>query len=368
MLAVGWLTKLSNARHSAVSERLLSVLCAAKLHANQLERHLELLERSERVGRIIVVRHEAIPERLSKVENRAFGSGSLLASALRMAQGVDDVLRKERVDWVVAFNPVPWGSIAGHVARRRSVRTCLSLIGRDYQQVQTPWGRPFLNEVRRSDAVTVTGTLMVAGLTRLGLGPDKLHVLPHSVDLERFTPATATPEFDIVFVGQLIRRKRVDVLLQALHLLRKDGVRLTLAILGRGSEETALRRLTEELGLTQQVQFLGYRDEVEAVLRLGKCFALASDWEGVPFALMEALAVGLVPVVTNVGTIVDWVRSDENGLLVPPGDAPALAHALGRLATDELLYQRMRLRVLAERSRLSLEAGVAVWNRILHAP
>ncbi len=89
---------------------------------------------------------------------------------------------------MLGFNPVPWGSIALAAANRHRVRTCLSLIGRDYQQVQSFWGYPFRHALRQASAVTVTGGLMIDGLKRLGVAESRLHVLPHSVDLNRFSP------------------------------------------------------------------------------------------------------------------------------------------------------------------------------------
>lgn len=349
--------------------RQLTILCAAKLHATQLERHLELLERCSAVGRIVVVRHEPVPERLSKVENVAFGGGSVPASALRMYRTVSEVLERQRVDWVIGFNPVPWGSIAHWAGRAKGLRTCLSVIGRDYQQLHARWGWPFLAALKEASAVTVTGGLMLDGLAELGVEREHMRVLPHSVDLERFVPSEGSWRFDLVSVGQLIPRKRMDLVIEATKLLRDRGVVAKVGILGRGPEEGRLRSLVAEAGLESQVEFLGYRDDVEALLAQARCFALVSDWEGVPFALMEAMAAGVVPVVTGVGTIQDWVEGGVNGVIVPQGDALALAAELEKLLLPgSESWARLRARLLAERERLSFEAGVAVWTDIFQSP
>jgi len=343
----------------------LTILCAAKLHANQLERHLELLERCPSVGKIVVVRHEPVPERLSKVQNVSFGSGSVPASAARMYRSILEVIEREPIDWVIAFNPVPWGAIAHYAAQRKKLRTCLSVVGRDYQQLHNGWALPFRSALRSADAVTATGSLMLEGLVRLGVERRRLHVLPHSVDLERFVATDGPKRFDVVSVGQLIPRKRMDVLIRATKLLKDRGVQLSVGILGRGPEEARLRQQVADYGLEGQVDFLGYRDDVEAVLRQARSFCLVSDWEGVPFALMEAMATGVVPVVTPVGTIEDWVKDDWNGVLVPNRDADALASRLERLLRpDSSEWVALRARLLAERARLSFDAGVAVWADI----
>jgi glycosyltransferase involved in cell wall biosynthesis len=114
---------------------------------------------------------------------------------------------------------------------------------------------------------------------------------------------------------------------------------------------------------------LGYRNDVEAVLASARSFCLASEWEGVPFAMMEALSAGLVPVVTDVGTINDWIRPGENGCLVPVGDASALARTWENLfAKDGSELARLRQTVLAERDRLGFMAGANVWRDIFSLP
>lgn len=315
---------------------------------------------------MIVVRHAPVPERLSKVENRTFGEGSRVVSAARMIQQVRLIAREESADWVLGFNPVPWGSLAALSAKSVGVPSCLSLIGMDFLQVQKWWGRPFLEAVKAADAVTVTGRRMTDGLIQAGVSAEKIRVLPHSVDTARFAPRAGEPVYDIVSVGQLIQRKRMDVLIDALGLLKQQGIPLRAAILGRGPLEDALRERARSQGVSEQVDFLGYRDDVEQVISQAGVFCLASEWEGVPFAMMEAMAAGLVPVVTDVGTIADWVTPEENGCIVPVGDPAALAATLKRLHVDRgALRNRFRIRLIAERERLSFARGAQVWREIL---
>jgi glycosyltransferase involved in cell wall biosynthesis len=346
--------------------RGLTLLCAAKLHANQLERHLELFEYVDEVERVLVVRREPLPERLSKLENRTFEPGARLSEAFRLALRVKQLIADEGVDWVIGFNPVPWGSIAFGAAKVSRIPTCLSLIGMDYLQIQRPWGWPFLEAVRRADAITVTGNKMRQGLVARGVPEKNIHILPHSVDIERFSPRDSEKKYDVLSVGQLIERKRMDVLIDSAAELARQGLVLRVGILGRGPLEEALKARAERAGVAGHVEFLSYRDDVEAVLASARSFCLASEWEGVPFALMEAMAAGLVPVVTNVGTIEDWVTQGENGFIVPPGDVAALSSALRRLFSDggaEL--HRLRTQLMNERERLGFERGAQVWRDIL---
>lgn len=345
----------------------LTVVCAAKLHANQLERHLELFEHVPEVERVIVVRHAPVSNRLSKVVNRTVRAPNRLSHAVGLIEEVHRIVRSEKANLVVGFNPVPWGSFASWAAHGSGVPVCLSLIGMDYLQIQRWWGYPFLRTIRAAQAITVTGKRMAVGLGELGVDPARVRILPHSVDTRRFAPTEGEKAWDVVAIGQLVQRKRMDVLIEAVSVLAQRGRRIRLAILGKGPLESTLEGLARDLGVRDLVTFLGYRDDVESVLAQAKTFCLASEWEGVPFALMEAMAAGVVPVVTDVGTVSDWVRDEENGLLIQSGSVPSLVDAWERLFGEQLL-QATRQRLIAERERLSLARGAAVWRPILGLP
>jgi glycosyltransferase involved in cell wall biosynthesis len=206
---------------------------------------------------------------------------------------------------------------------------------------------------------------MRRGLVARGIEDARIRTLPHFVDTERFKPSDAPPDLDVVSVGQLIERKRMDVLVDAIALLRDRGVFVRALIAGEGPLRSALEARIAERNVGDRVELLGFRENVEAVLKRGRVFALVSAWEGVPFALVEALCVGLVPVVTVVGTIVDLVQENENGHFVPVGDAVALASVLERVLTDSAHRERLRKAALATREALSLEQGVVFWRRLL---
>lgn len=344
----------------------LRLLIAAKLHNNQLARHLELFERASFVEAFNVVRQGGFQSSFKKATSCPFQARTLPGAALRMYSETRAQARRQNPDWVIGFNPVPWGTLAAWAADRRRTKICLSVIGRDYHQVQALWGAPFLQALRNADAVTVPGESMQLGMIRAGVSEAKVHILPHSVDTDRFCPSEEVPTYDLISVGQLIARKRMDTVIDAVRLLRERGHRLRLGILGKGPLEAELRARVELYQLGAQVTFLDYRDDVERVLQASRAFVLASEWEGVPFALMEAMAVGLVPFVTDVGSITDWVRQGANGHIFRVGDAEDLAAQLEKtFVTGPEASLRLRAQLVAERNQLSLDEGVRCWQRIL---
>ncbi|WP_437929396.1 glycosyltransferase family 4 protein [Sorangium sp. So ce291] len=133
-----------------------------------------------------------------------------------------------------------------------------------------------------------------------------------------------------------------DVLLRALARLRDRGVAVTVLIVGDGDERDRIHGLARELGIHgKEARFLGFRKDVPDLLLAADFFVLPSRDEGLPLAVLEAMARRLPVVVTPVGGVPEVVRSEEHGLLVPVDDPDALAGAIERLARDPALGRRL---------------------------
>jgi glycosyltransferase involved in cell wall biosynthesis len=104
-----------------------------------------------------------------------------------------------------------------------------------------------------------------------------------------------------------------------------------LAIAGRGDEESNLRALAAELGVAERLHLLGLRDDVDAILAAADVFVQPSRSEGLPLAVLEAMAHGLPVVATAVGGIPEAIEDQKSGLLVPQGDSAAMARALRQI-------------------------------------
>lgn len=201
-----------------------------------------------------------------------------------------------------------------------------------------------------------------------GVPPTKLRVVGNAVDTARFRPARDETERRrlqaellgreasvrlIVYAGQLADYKGVEVLLAAAErlLARRSGVVLALAGEGplRPRVEEAARRLP---GLI----YLGRRDDLERVYRAAEVAVFPSLWqEAFGLTVAEAAASGLAVVASRVGGIPEVLAGGEAGLLVPPGEAEALAGALERLLDDGALRRR-----LGRRARAWVEARFAL--------
>lgn len=149
----------------------------------------------------------------------------------------------------------------------------------------------------------------------------------------------------IATVGNFTAKKDHPTLLRAFVKVRSSHPEARLVLVGLGPMETKLRRLAGELGIDDAVLFTGMRDDVYELLPGFDLFVMSSRYEGLPIALLEAMACEVAPVTTAVGGIPEVLTDGENGLLVDPGEDAQLAGAIDRLLAND-----------AERSRLGEQA------------
>ena len=187
---------------------------------------------------------------------------------------------------------------------------------------------------------------------------DRVVVIPNGVDTQRFNPDIPGDEIRsrlevgrrkiVLFVGALTqwhRYKGLDVLIQAMALMRDQVPGARLVIVGAGQLETEYRQLVSRHGLTSCVIFAGNvpDDELPKYYACSDMLALPSKdrSEGFGLTILEANATGKPAIGTTVGGIPSVIRDGYNGLLVPPNDPSALAEAIKKALSDDDLLKRM---------------------------
>jgi glycosyltransferase involved in cell wall biosynthesis len=202
---------------------------------------------------------------------------------------------------------------------------------------------------RSSDRVVAISRHTAEDVRRLGR--TDVAVIPYTIGLEpdaaERLPKPAGP-FTVLFVGRLVERKGVQVLLAALRHLPGD-VAARAVIVGDGPELHRLRTTAARLGVAGQVTFAGRvpPDELRRAYRTADVFVLPAvvdsrgDTEGLGVVLLEAMHHGVPVVGSDLGGITDIVEHERSGLLVPAGDPEALAQAVARLAREPTLARRL---------------------------
>lgn len=189
-------------------------------------------------------------------------------------------------------------------------------------------------------------------LLAAGVPPEMTSVIPSAVDPASLHPAREREQIRrelslsedvccLLVLATLVRRKGIDVLLDALALLRdgqEEGPIVLIA--GEGEERATLEERARRHGLAR-VRFLGLRDDKAELLAACDALVLPSRREGLGVAALEAMACGRPVLASRVGGLAETVRDGETGLLVAPEDPDALAEAIARLLGDVALRERL---------------------------
>jgi len=222
--------------------------------------------------------------------------------------------------------------------------------------------------LEHADAVV---TLSSGSAARLRNAARRVHVVPNAPGTgakPRLGDPHAPPS--LLFLGRLDARKGVHLLVDAFGALHAERPDVRLVLAGDGPEGPRLARGIHSLGLAHAVELPGWLDDAEkaAALQRATCFVLPSIVEGMPLALLEAMAGGVAIVATAVGSVPETVGGA--GIVVPPGDATALAEAVRRVVDDPALARTLgetgRRRVDERYSARHFEQGLAaVYDGVL---
>jgi glycosyltransferase involved in cell wall biosynthesis len=155
-------------------------------------------------------------------------------------------------------------------------------------------------------------------------------------------------------VGRLTAQKGYGILLEAMSLVLPQVPAARLVIVGDGELVHDLRDRAVELGLEQAVRFTGPRQDVEELLSAMDVFVSSSLWEGLPTVILESMAAGVPVVATDVSGSRELVRDGSTGLLVPPGNAGALAEGIVQLLQDRKQGEELAMRARQEVRRFSM--------------
>lgn len=332
------------------------------------------LPRSEELDGVRVLRLPALrrlSDRSSATEQISF---MLSASILGLWQ-----LRRLRPDAVLAFFGAPSGVAAWFWSFFFRLPYMVSLRGGD-----VPGFRPYdfarqhrllgplLRQVWRRAAAVVANS---EGLRQLGLAFEPrvpVRVIPNGVDLGKFQAGARNWEpARLLFVGRVVYQKGLDLLLNALADL--GDLNWALDIVGDGPRIERLRRQADQLRIGARVNFPGWqsREELPKTYQQANLFVYPSRHEGMPNAVLEAMASGLPVLATRIAGNEELVTT-ETGVLVPPEDTRALKASLAKLISDSSARERLgaaaRKRVEAQYSwRKVAQVYLNLMNSVVEA-
>jgi glycosyltransferase involved in cell wall biosynthesis len=190
----------------------------------------------------------------------------------------------------------------------------------------------------------------------------RLQLIPNAIELDpRIEPPTQpySGPLRLVFVGRLAPTKGVAECIEAVKLLVDKGIDVSLKIAGSGPQEQALRNRVSDIGMDDRINFLGpiFDEEKNRLWRESHVFVFPTfHHEGLPYALLESMAAGCVPITTRVGGQPDVMQDGVHGLFIPPKSPEALAVAVTKLDADrDLLFHMSKKGIDRIREHYNIE-------------
>ncbi len=291
--------------------------------------------------------------------------GYLLAGAARVRR----LCRQEHWDVIHVHWPMPQGILA-LAGRHPDARIVSTFYGADLALARRSrlLGWLLQRVVAASSAVTAISRYTGQQLTQLtGATPT---IIPYGMDMtpRHVAEVGAKPApYELLIVGRLIERKGHLILLEALARLGRPDVALT--IIGEGQDRSRIEGRIAALGLAGRVRLLGRVSDADLQRAYARCDICllpaitdsAGDTEGLGMVLLEAMRYEKPVIASDLGGIKDIVEDDASGVLVAPGDAPALAAAIGALLDDPARRARLG------RDGRRINAERFAWERIVDA-
>ncbi|MBI3319400.1 MAG: glycosyltransferase family 4 protein [Candidatus Omnitrophica bacterium] len=249
------------------------------------------------------------------------------------------------------------GRWAAHLAKTPAVVHTVHGFG--FHAFQPPWMRRFYQGLERRTSRITDGFIMVSKrdqdtALRLGIGqPGRHRLIRYGVESERFhrndTPQAVhrqalglDPDQPVVGTVACLKAQKAPLdFVQACAMIKRQVSAAQFLLIGDGALRPQVEQLRRRVGLESSLHLLGWRDDVPELLAAMDLFMLASRWEGLPIACLEAMASGLPVVATTAGGIPEIITHGETGCVVPIAQPEQLARAAVRLLQDRTLCHRM---------------------------
>lgn len=221
--------------------------------------------------------------------------------------------------------------------------------------------------------VAVSESIRAAYIADWRVAPGCIDAIRNAVPLQPYLalPAGVPGGGDgpvIVNIAKLFPQKAQHILIDAARIVLAQVPAARFRIVGQGPLEAQLRAQAAALGIADKVELLGVRRDIPQILAASDIFTLSSAWEGLPVTAVEAMAAARACVLTDVGGARDLIDDGRQGLIVPPGDAPALAAALVALLRDAPRREAMGLAAREKvRAEFSLERYAGDHARLYEA-
>jgi len=205
------------------------------------------------------------------------------------------------------------------------------------------WEKLNLWMLKSCSAVTTKGHVVTNYLIYKGIPKDKIFTLNGSIDTTKFAyKPDIAKDIDILFVGNFSRLKGPDRVLKVISNLSKEIPDIKAVLIGHGDLFKSMKQMIIELNLQNQVELPGYIDHPETLFQRSKCILIPSESEGLPTCMLEGMSCGCVPVVSEVGNIIEAALHETNAMVVKDyTDINSFICNAKKLLTNDALRNQM---------------------------
>ena len=351
---------------------------------NWVMNHLRPLANSPACSRVWLISNISIPS-VAKVQTIPIPPWLRKLTGQTIARLLVFVIAaiRYRPDIVGGFHLLVNGLVASLVApviRARSIYFCgggpLEVLGggfyadnRLFDLLRVPdevLERQLIRAVGQCDLVITMGSRTIDFFQGRGVNT-RFEIVPGGIDGVRYQDRGEPKTFDLIFVGQLIPIKRVDLFLEIVKCVAEKHPDVNAVVVGTGRLEESLRAMAFQLGIQDRVTFAGYQADVAPWLNKSKLLLLTSDSEGLSLAMMEAMLCGLPCIVSDVGELGELIEHGVNGYLVKERSAPAFSECVVPLLQDNQMWQRLSGAARVSAARYETPATTERWTALLRS-
>ncbi len=275
------------------------------------------------------------------------------------------ICRKCGIEFLIGYHLASYGFAGFVVSKLLNIPLSMHFLGNDLDNYckNKYIGWLFLWLASKMNQLTVQGSSSKLFLEQQGM--TNVAIIPTVCDIEKYIYQNITKEFDMVFIGRLSKEKRPDRFVEIAKLIKQKNVPIMAVILGTGVLEEDIRKQIRKNNLENNIYLAGWQDDITNYLNKSKIFMLTSDYDQLPLALLEAMAMGLVPVAANVGNISDVVNED-NGYLIDKNNLVDFANVVIALLNNQDMYKRKSFAASEKiRKEFSIPSNTKRWENIM---
>lgn len=244
---------------------------------------------------------------------------------------------KYRPDFILSYSLLPHGILGFLISKILKIKFVYGEIDLNSQNYCK---NKFLQLIikwifKNTDIINVPGTISREYWIEKGLEEKKINILHSSINTDKdFYNTKSNKIYDLIYIGALEKRKKLDLIIESIYEVKKRDKFIKFIIIGEGSERNLLTLLINKLNLNENVILIGKSDRILDYLNKSKVFILLSENEGLPCALMEAMACELIVISNKVSDIPDVVVNNITGYLLKELNVETVAKAIYNALND----------------------------------